>query len=184
MGGTQGRILNSAPPLFLSRFWFYTSPLGVLWPWGVDLALSLSDLGSVCVEEVTFYLAIFWPLGCSKTGKHYYMGQPWASCTQQGALCLEHASSALSHASAQVLLAMRQGKSQFGPRGGAPRENIPTHPPTQVLFCTGWVHPPTHKAPFWVWVGLTTHPQRGTTHPQDSPGGNITPCAQGHCVIK
>ena len=59
----------------------------------------------------------------------------------------------------------------LGGGGGGPRENIPNHPPTQVLFCAGWVHPPTHKAPFWVWVGLTTHPQRGTTHPQDSPGG-------------
>ena len=33
-GGTQGRIPNSAPPLILCRFWFYTTPLGVLWPWG------------------------------------------------------------------------------------------------------------------------------------------------------
>ena len=31
-------------------------PLGVLWPWGVNLALFLSDLGSVSVKEVTFYL--------------------------------------------------------------------------------------------------------------------------------
>ena len=31
------------------------------------------------------------------------MGQPRASCTQQGALCPEHADFALSHASAQAL---------------------------------------------------------------------------------
>ena len=77
--------------------------------------------------------------------------------TQEGALGRVHRGSS--------------GKPQFGP-GGA-RENIPNHPPTEVLFCAEWVHPPTHKAPFWVWVGLTTHPQRGTTHPQDSPGGTI-----------
>ena len=35
---------NKAPLLFLSRFWFHASLLGVLWPWGVDLALFLSDL--------------------------------------------------------------------------------------------------------------------------------------------
>ena len=67
-GRTQGRIANSAPPLILCRFWFYTTPLVDLWPLGVNPALTLSDLGSVCVEEVTFYLVFFWPLACSKTG--------------------------------------------------------------------------------------------------------------------
>ena len=54
MGGTQGRMPNSAPSVILFRFRFYTTPLGVLWPWGVDPALILSDLKSVSVEEVTF----------------------------------------------------------------------------------------------------------------------------------
>ena len=99
-GRTQGRIANSAPPLILCRFWFYTTPLGVLWPWGFDLALILSDFGSACAKEVT---VIFWPLACSKTGASSITGgQPRPSCTQQGVLCPKHAGSALSHASAQV----------------------------------------------------------------------------------
>ena len=53
-GALGAKLPNAAPPLTLSRFWFYTTPLVDLWPWGVNLALTLSDLGSVCVEEVTF----------------------------------------------------------------------------------------------------------------------------------
>ena len=91
--------------MFQFRFRFYTIPLGDLWPWGADLALSQPDLGSFLVKEVTFTQWIFWPLACSKSGVNgtKYMRQRWPSCTGQGVLWPEHANFALSHASAQAL---------------------------------------------------------------------------------
>ena len=55
-GALRAKIPNAAPPLILSRFWFYTTRLGDLWPWGVNPALILSDLGSVLVTQVPGYL--------------------------------------------------------------------------------------------------------------------------------
>ena len=53
-GGTQSRISDSAPPLILYRFWFYTTPLGVLRPCGFDPTLILSDLGQTEKTKISW----------------------------------------------------------------------------------------------------------------------------------
>ena len=52
------------------------------------------------------------------------------------------------------------GMPQLGSRGGAPKEDAPHHPPTQIHICARGVRPPTQKNRLGCWVGVTTHLQR------------------------